>query len=92
MYYVDLNVDVLLHPDHCEVHSTDALQRAMPDFDWSGGHSGRILPAQYEQTLEELWHVFLVEHDEQFHPRAKKCSQGSYRDGLEICSLLMPAK
>ena len=33
----------------------------MPDFNWRGGHSGRELPADYEELLEELWYDYFKE-------------------------------
>lgn len=40
-YYVDLDPDVMIHPDYRVILTTEELSRAIPDFDWTGGHSGR---------------------------------------------------
>ena len=72
MYYVDLDVEVMIDSEHCPVLMTDILQREMPDFDWTGGHSGRVLPSEYEEKLESLWKEFIDEHEEMFYRHAIK--------------------
>ena len=32
--------------------TTAELEKTMPDFQWSGGYSGRILPIGYAKKLE----------------------------------------
>lgn len=39
--------------------SPEELEKAMPDFDWRGGHSGRELPPVYEGILQGLWEAHL---------------------------------
>ena len=72
VYYVDLDVEVMIDSEHCPVLTTDILQREMPDFDWTGGHSGRVLPPEYAEKLESLWVKFLDEHEEMFYRHAIK--------------------
>ncbi|MCF0164100.1 MAG: hypothetical protein HUJ92_02365 [Bacteroidales bacterium] len=32
---------------------------AIPSFDWSGGHSGRLLMKEDSRLLEKMWQKFL---------------------------------
>ncbi len=44
--------------------TTSELEITIPVFQWSDGHSGRILPPEDARKLEKLWHVFLQKnHD-----------------------------
>lgn len=70
VYYVELDIDVMIDTESCPILTTDILQREMPDFDWTGGHSGRVLPAKYEEKIESLWNKFLDEHESIFHRHA----------------------
>ena len=60
----------MIDTESCPILTTDILQREMPDFDWTGGHSGRVLPSKYEETIESLWKNFLDEHESIFHRHA----------------------
>ena len=62
VFYMDMIPNVILDPDHSPIVSTEELQKAIPSFDWTGGHSGRILSADEAQTLEAIWQNFLAEH------------------------------
>lgn len=82
VYYVDLDVEVMIDSEHCPVLTTDILQREMPDFEWTGGHSGRVLPPEYAKKLESLWKTFLEEHKEMFcrHAIKRELSDSIYVD------------
>lgn len=71
-YYVDLDPDVMIHPDYRAILTTEELSRAIPDFDWTGGHSGRLLEAGFAEQLEELWKKFLDNNEEVFAIHAAK--------------------
>ena len=66
VYYMDLMADVVIDPDVCPILSTVELQSLIPDFKWDGGHSGRLLPAEEAEKLEDKWEEFLDEHEEIF--------------------------
>lgn len=73
VYYMDLMADVVIDPDVCPILSTVELQSLIPDFKWDGGHSGRLLPAEEAEKLEDRWEEFLAEHEEIFiHHTLKK--------------------
>ncbi len=65
-YYMNLEPDVMIHPDHFPILPTSELVRAIPSFDWKGGHSGRLLDENYAEKLEQLWASFLKQHPELF--------------------------
>lgn len=46
--------------------STETLEDAMPGFRWNGGHSGRVLPVEYEPKLHALWNEYLEMNDDFF--------------------------
>lgn len=42
VYYMDMRPTFMVCPDHPRgILSTKALEEAMPEFEWNGGHSGR---------------------------------------------------
>lgn len=63
VYYMDLMADVVIDPDACPILSTGELQSLIPNFKWDGGHSGRLLPAEEAEKLEDKWEEFLDEHE-----------------------------
>ena len=72
VYYMDLSADFVIDPDILPILSTEILSQKIPSFDWSGGHSGRLLPAQKAKKLEKLWEEFLEENDWIFGKMALK--------------------
>ena len=74
-YYADILPDFMIDSEAGPVLETKALEDAMPDFQWNGGHSGMVLPEKYEEKLEWLWCEFLF-----------KCYYGAYSDAL-VCNV-----
>lgn len=66
VYYMDLRADTVIDPDLLPILSTELLSKKIPSFDWSGGHSGRVLPAKEAKKLEKLWEEFLEENEDIF--------------------------
>lgn len=66
VYYMDLMADTVIDPDILPILSTEVLSESIPSFDWSGGHSGRLLSAKEAERLEQLWAEFLDEHEQIF--------------------------
>ena len=66
VYYIDLMADTVIDPDILPILSTEVLSENIPSFDWSGGHSGRLLPTEEAEKLEQLWSEFLDEHKQIF--------------------------
>jgi len=62
VYYMDLMADTVIDPDILPILSTEVLSENIPSFDWSGGHSGRLLSAEETERLEKLWEDFLEEN------------------------------
>ena len=65
-HYVWIDVDYIINHDECPIMSLDALEKAMPDFQWDGGHSGRELPVKESIILEKMWLDYLDSHKEYF--------------------------
>lgn len=66
-YYVDLDIEWMLHPDDCPHLSIELLTQFIPTFDWTGGHSGRILDPDSADILEKLWYSHLQQHQSAIH-------------------------
>lgn len=66
VYYMDLMADTVIDPDILPILSTEVLSENIPSFDWSGGHSGRLLSAKKAKKLEKLWEEFLEENKDIF--------------------------
>lgn len=61
---MDMKPNVILNPDKAPMLTTAELEKEIPGFQWSGGHSGRILPPKDAEKLEEMWQVYLKKnHD-----------------------------
>ncbi len=59
VYYVDLDVDTLVDSDKTAFITTAQLTEAIPEFDWTGGHSGRVLSPEASLKLEKMWYQYL---------------------------------
>lgn len=57
--YADWYPQEFIDSEYTSPLSPDKLESAMPGFNWRGGHSGRELPKEYEQVLENLWYEYL---------------------------------
>lgn len=62
VHYAELDMDILIDMERGPILSTERLQKEMPGFDWSCGHSSRLLKSEYTDKLEQLWATFLAEH------------------------------
>lgn len=63
VYYMDLKADVVIDPDYLPILTTEKLKKHIRSFDWSGGHSGRLLKAAQAKKLEMLWSEFLEQNE-----------------------------
>ncbi|MDY6322929.1 MAG: hypothetical protein SPL30_08495 [Succinivibrio sp.] len=69
IFYSDFSPDHMFNPDKAPLFTTAQLAAAVPDFDWSGGHSGRMLTPSQAQKLEQAWDEHLA-----------KLGEGIYED------------
>ena len=68
--YVDLKIKHMILPQRCPLLTTKKLSEAIPDFDWNGGSSGRLLTSEQAEKLDNLWDEYLDKHYYLFLPRA----------------------
>ena len=61
-FYMDMVPNLILNPETAPMVTTKELQEAIPSFDWSGGHSGRMLTEDEARKIENLWHQFMEKH------------------------------
>ena len=71
VYYADLDPDTMIHPDRCPLLTTEALEAEMPDFQWNGGHSGRVLSGEYAIKLRAMWQEYLAKNKNLFKDEGK---------------------
>lgn len=66
VYYMKMLPDYIIDSEENPILTTKELQKAIPDFNWTGGHSGRILSPDQAIILEKLWSKFLDKHKDLF--------------------------
>lgn len=64
VFYMDMLPNVILNPEEAPMVRTEKLQKTIPSFDWTGGHSGRLLLQEESQKLEALWSDFLKKNED----------------------------
>jgi len=62
VFYADMHIDVVAHPDKHPILETKDLIEAIPGFDWKGGSSGRVIEDDKAELLENLWGDFCLSH------------------------------
>jgi len=62
-YYCDINPWNILDPETQPIITTEELQKFIPSFDWTGGHSGRLLTKEETKKLNKLWDKYYKEHE-----------------------------
>lgn len=62
VYYMDLKVDTVIDPEVLPILTTEELQRQIRSFDWTGGHSGRLLAEKKAEKLEKIWAAFIEQN------------------------------
>lgn len=60
VYYMDLQPDYLFDTEKVRTLTDDFLTESFPQFDWTGGHSGRMLDADTALALEDCWEKALL--------------------------------
>ena len=55
VHYMNIEFNVVLNTMKCPVLSSEKLDLRIPNFDWHGGHSGRILDEFSANMLDSLW-------------------------------------
>ena len=72
VYYADIVMDYMINPTSLPILSSEEIMRDIPDFDWLGGHSGRVLAPEASVKLETLWKTFVNQHSSMFGLCANK--------------------
>lgn len=68
IYYADIDHWVMINPETASKMLTpDLLTELIPDFNWHGGHSGRLLSKEYARKLDEVWAEYLNSNPQMFH-------------------------
>ena len=61
----------MINPETLPIIGTEQLQAAIPDFDWTGGHSGTVLNDSQAKVLQKLYISYLRENAPLFADRFK---------------------
>lgn len=72
VYYMDMEVTHMIHPDRCPLLTSEMLTKEIPDFVWTDGHSGQILNDEQAKKLDALWDAYLNGNLDIFEIRAAK--------------------
>lgn len=59
VFYMDLEPNFIANPEKADIITTAELQEAIPTFNWTGGHSGRLLSEEQAKSLEVLLSKYL---------------------------------
>ena len=59
IHYMDMKPNFIVNPETMPIITTAQLQEAIPDFDWSKGHSGTLLTDAQARKLEEVFAGYL---------------------------------
>ncbi len=65
--YCNLKFEIMINPDAFPLLNSAQLGRAIPDFEWTGGHSGAVLSEEQSTTLEQLWQQYMLSQTEYFN-------------------------
>lgn len=60
VYYMDLQPDYLFDTAKVRTLTDEFLMESFPQFDWTGGHSGRLIDAETAALLEECWEKVIL--------------------------------
>ena len=72
VFYMDMQINEMIHPDRCPIITSEKLAAEIPDFNWTRGHSGQILSEEQADKLTMLWNDYLEENSDIFLPRAAR--------------------
>ncbi len=64
--YCDFIFETMINPDAYPLLDSAELSKAIPDFDWNGGHSGVVLSEKQGEELEQLWQNYMMRQSEYF--------------------------
>lgn len=58
IFYRDLYISYIFHPEKDQIIPTSVLEKAIPDFDWLNGHSGICLNEGDVPKMEKVWNSY----------------------------------
>lgn len=66
VFYCDLHIDAMIDTERMPYISTQQLTDAIPGFDWTGGHSGRVIGKLMGDKIEAMWQEYFYKHIDDF--------------------------
>lgn len=73
-FYCKIFPRFIMDAEKDPIITTEELQKAIPTFDWCGGHSGRLLTHQESQQLYQLWGEFCKSNQAFINNQSKRSS------------------
>lgn len=64
--YCDFDFNTMINPDAYPILNSSELTKAIPDFDWDGGHSGIVLTEKQAEELQRLWKEYMQNQEADF--------------------------
>lgn len=64
-FYVDFAPECLINPDVLPILDAATLSAKIPDFEWTGGHSGLVLNENQAIALDGLWKEYLAKNKQE---------------------------
>lgn len=88
VFYIDMEPDYIFHPEKTDILTTNQLMTTIPDFNWSGGHSGVLLTDEQSQKLENLWEEFLSSVEDSIYDNESACriQSATIEDAIRIAT------
>ena len=65
VHYLNMKPNLIVNPETMPIITTAQLKEAIPDFEWSKGHSGVLLAEHQARKLEELFAKYMSSISEQ---------------------------
>ena len=62
VFYCNYRSEIIINPETLPIIGTEQLQSAIPDFDWTGGHSGIVLKENQAKAMQKLYITYLREN------------------------------
>lgn len=92
VYYVKIELGTMIHPEKEEIITTEKLEEAIPNFNWNGGHSGRLLDKISAGKLEILWKAYINKNKCMFEKGFAKIDEWIENDAEDIVDYYLRKK
>lgn len=90
VFYSEYRCELMVNPETLPIIESSLLEKAIPDFDWSGGHAGVVLEPAQAETLYGIYEDYLKKNAALFAGRLDCIERRElYNDQLLIDDVLL---